>query len=988
MVARGSAAREDMMQTLEKVTAEMGRMILDLHRLKREKLEFLTTKSEGGPIVKRCLMKDLRDPLTDKGLAESGLYTVDFDNIQAAATAQYLGDCFPETLSEKYLYDCLVVKTPEGGEEMVYGRDQLEKLLKQPAVDCTESFTLAVGITGKSGAEICKQIKLNVGMMVQIKCCPVWEYVVRAPDLPWPWIELAKRDDLTLAIYDKLRNYLAEKRIALSSNKSADIWKILRADRDAHNDQSAWKTLWSWRTLVTNPFMSVDDYGTFYDEFRRHRRVINMSGVNVLDIVLVDLKRDPASAKVWNWTAIWSNRKLTRSYLEAMMVLTGKPGDAGNDLSRNRGPGIWEVLASPKMSIKGKSINVGEEWKWNWRELSCNPYLDVSLFRLYKTKVSLSILSSNETRHIWDIVNEVPETEGWDWKKLSSNKYVTIGDVENYKARIDFAEMSSNETTDIWAIVDKFPNESWDWKKLSSNKYMTLVDFEKYKTVIDVDKLSENSGENVPTILVKHPELPWSLDKLCRNKHLSLAVILETRDKLWKLPVLAENGVIPAPFFRKAFSGNEQEQQRWIDSYLQRRAIMSESKGGRMREALQTHEDRSVSFKILSSLVCENSKIGEKPSIEVKAVKQEDRSASFFMPEESTEDTHTEEAHTDSSSIQNSRSLFQITGSQTEETQADNSRNQIDQPSSGDVRRARINGQITTSSRRSSAPAIAPAFPPQQVRTMSLPPNNEVDGAQDGEAGRLTKRNAGEHLQHNETNRVERSILEQSRMNAEEGDGALPSPLVVASRPDELDVASQPTRNESESPQSLNDQTATATSGNMQDFQQSHENGVEGGNVSSDTSLESPSSPRREGEGAGTGSFPLVVASHADESNVTRPPAENEREPSNDGDSAPVSGDLQEPEQNHANGVVEDDGDSSDSSDVSSQVSSDSPISENLQEEAQSGHRGSVGELTHAFKNLDVRTKHDKDFDKRINAMVKDQQERDENRWMPRGRDF
>ena len=988
MVARGSAAREDMMQTLEKVTAEMGRMILDLHRLKREKLEFLTTKSEGGPIVKRCLMKDLRDPLTDKGLAESELYTVDFDNIQVAATAKYLGDCFPETLSEKHLYDCLVVNTPEGGEEIVYGRDQLEKLLKQPAVDCTESFILAVGIAGKSGAAICKQIKLNVGMMVQIKYCPVWDYVVRAPDLPWPWTELAKRDDLTLAIYDKLRNYLAEKRIALSSNKSADIWKILRGDRDAHNDQSAWKPLWNWRTLATNPYMSVDDYSTFYDELKKYRRVINMSGANMLDIVLVDLKRDPAGANVWNWAAIWSNRTLTRSHLEAMMMLTGKLDDAGNDLSRNRGPGICEVLASPEISVEGKSINVMKEWKWDWGELSCNPYLDISLFRLYKDRVNYSRLSSNETRHIWDIVNEDPDIKGWDWKKLSSNKYVTIGDVENYKARIDFAQMSSNETTNIWAIVNKFPNESWDWKKLSLNKYMTLVDFEKYKTIIDIDKLSENLGENIPMILVQHPELSWTLDKLCKNEHVSLAIVLETRDKLWKLPVLAENGVIPAPFFRKAFSGNEQEQQRWIDSYLQRRAIMSEPKGGRMREALQTHEDRSVSFKILSSLVCENSKIGEKPSIEVKAVKQEDRSASFFMPEESTEDTHTEEAHTDSSSIQNSRSLFQITGSQTEETQADNSRNQIDQPSSGDVRRARINGQITTSSRRSSAPAIAPAFPPQQVRTMSLPPNNEVDGAQDGDAGRLTKRNAGEHLQHNETNRVERSILEQSRMNAEEGDGALPSPLVVASRPDELDVASQPTRNESESPQSLNDQTATATSGNMQDFQQSHENGVEGGNVSSDTSLESPSSPRREGEGGGTGSFPLVVASHADESNVTRPPAENEREPSNDGDSAPVSGDLQEPEQNHANGVVEDDGDSSDSSDVSSQVSSDSPISENLQEEAQSGHRGSVGELTHAFKDLDFRTKHEKDFDKRIEAMVKDQQERDENRWMPRGRDF
>ena len=589
MVARGSAARKDMIQTLKKATAEMGRMILDLHRLKREKLDFLTTKTEGGPIVKRCLMKDLRDPLTDEGLAESGLYTVDFDNIQAAATAQYLGDCFPETLSEKYLYDCLVVKTPEGGEEMVYGRDQLEKLLKQPAVDCTESFTLAVGIAGKSGAEIRKQIELNVGMMVQIKHCPVWEYVVRAPDLPWPWIELAKREDLSMAIYDKLQLYLLQEKPALSSNKSAVIWKILRADRDAH---TAWKALWNWGDLAENPHMSADDYSAFYDELKDHWQAIDVNGSDFLDIVIVTLKKDEQK---WDWEVILSHKKLNMKYFQAIKArkTDGPSTEAIHKCSKNKGPGIWQLVAQE------------DGWNWDWKELSCNPFLDISLFRRYKDKLDFGRLSSNGTTHIWDIVNNVPN-EQWDWKELSCNPFLDISLFRRYKDKLDFGRLSSNGTTHIWDIVNNVPNEQWDWMKLSSNKYMTLKDFNEFKNVIDIDKLSRNSGENVPTIFVKHPELPWNLDKLCCNKHLTLVTVLNTRDKTWKLSDLAKNDLIPAPFFKKVCSRNEQDQEKCI---LDRRAV---GKATEDTHIFEEEEDRNVSFRFLRCLVRKYSKTNEK----------------------------------------------------------------------------------------------------------------------------------------------------------------------------------------------------------------------------------------------------------------------------------------------------------------------------------------------------------------------------------------
>ena len=143
---------------------------------------------------------------------------------------------------------------------------------------------------------------------------------------------------------------------------------------------------------------------------------------------------------------------------------------------------------------------------------------------------------------------------------------------------------------------------------------------------------------------------------------------------------------------------------------------------------------------------------------------------------------------------------------------------------------------------------------------------------------------------------------------------------------------------------------------------QSHADGVQGADALPVTSPSSQSH-EDEGEGGGTGSFPSVVASG--KSDVVIQPAENEREPSTpsmkDGDSAPISGDLQEPEQNHANGLVGDDDDPSDDS------------------------SDSVRELTHTFKSLDFRTKEQyfNQFDKDITMKAKDQQERDENRWMP-----
>lgn len=894
MVARGSGVRDNMMRILEKANAEMGRMVLDLHRLKREKLDYITSRKEGGtprPSVKRCLLTDLKDPTSDEPLGKSRTYQMDFEKMETAATMMYLDDIFPEKDSSKHLYDYLAVSIQEGGDEMVYGRNQLEKLLQQPAVDCMESFLLADGFADKTGADMCQQIKKNLSVMVKVERCPVWTYVSRAPVLPWPWTELAKRDDLTLAIYDKLKVYLLQEKAALSSNKSADIWQILRADRDAHKDQSAWKSPWDWKVLAKNQYIRADDYSTFYDELKIHRKEIDVNGSEFLDIVIVDLKKNPANAQVWDWKDILSHKKLNMTCWQAIKARkTDEPSTEARDmLSKNKGRGIWELVAHDKTlkdwlvseKRKGKA-KVGAQvvgWDWDWKELSCNPFLDISLFRLYKNN-------------------------------------------------LDFGRLSSNGTTHIWDIVDEDPNEQWVWEKLSSNKHITLGNFSEYKNVIDIDKLSENSGENVPTIFVKHPELPWTLDKLCKNEHVSLAIVLKTRDKLWKLPVLAENGVIPAPFFRKADSWNEQEQQKLIDSYLERRAVISTSPGETMREAQK--DDRSESFRILSILLRENCM----SFIDVNA---EDRSASFIVLE-------------GASASKKSRSQLQKGKTRSNAPEIgtpspESARNESDDTVNDAQGAAKDNGSIGLS------PAQQPWTPAQNAspeRALSLP-------SQHGPSPALLSSNDAVSNAQDFSTRGSASP-EQSHVNSTGS-----SPLVVASG--ESDVVSQPA--------GVGSDITTPTSGDKQESQQSHTDGVERADALSVTSSESPSSQshENEGEGGGTGSFPLVVASHAGESNVTSPPAENEREPStpsmNNGDSDPLSGDLQEPEQNHANGVVGDDDDSSDSSDVSSQVTSDSPISERLQEEAQSGHRGSVGELTDAFGSLDFRTKHERQEDRR-----------------------
>ena len=606
MVDGGSGVRGKMIQTLEKATAEMERMILDLHRLKREKLDFLTTKSEGGPIVNRCLMKDLRDPLTDKELAETEVYSIDFDNIQAAATAQYLGDCFPEGDKTKHLYDYLVV-SKAGGEELVYDRGQLERLLLCPVDDCVGTFLLGCRLSS------CADIKDILEMMVGVECCPVWKYVSKAPDLPWPWPELAERSDLIVACYRQLMKYLSKERGALSRNKSADIWKILRSDPDAHMKQSEATSdqsdIYNWRKLAANKHMGVDDYVTFYDNLTSHRKEISVDLPAYLDIVLFDLKRSSAEIGVpnedsalskggsdvaikpkgysigvntdggagakgrtetspdWEWGKILSHEKLNVSYLEAIKARKrDKPTlqTVMDCLSKNKGLGIWEIVARSEILEDWADTKGQHEVVWDWNELSCNPCLNISLFRTYKDDLKYDRLSTNKTTHIWELVGDSSDDPRWLWEKLALNENLNIDSFDRHQDKLSpWADtMSANKAKDIWRIVDKIPNECWNWTKLSRSEYITPAIFIKYGALMKVDKLSENMGMGIARIFEAHPELPWKLDTLCKNRCLTLALVLKTRNKSWNMSVLGFNGVIPVPFSIKALRKQSMELRR------------------------------------------------------------------------------------------------------------------------------------------------------------------------------------------------------------------------------------------------------------------------------------------------------------------------------------------------------------------------------------------------------------------------------------------
>ena len=95
----------------------------------------------------------------------------------------------------------------------------------------------------------------------------------------------------------------------------------------------------------------------------------------------------------------------------------------------------------------------------------------------------------------------------------------------------------------------------------------------------ELEELCKNTTRDVPMIFERHSEWEWPLDDLCRNRHMTLAMVLKTRDKPWKLSVLADEGFIAPEFLPKAYDTQESayhDRQACIDKRRGREPIHAE----------------------------------------------------------------------------------------------------------------------------------------------------------------------------------------------------------------------------------------------------------------------------------------------------------------------------------------------------------------------------------------------------------------------------
>ena len=101
----------------------------------------------------------------------------------------------------------------------------------------------------------------------------------------------------------------------------------------------------------------------------------------------------------------------------------------------------------------------------------------------------------------------------------------------------------------------------------------------------ELEELCKNTTRDVPMIFERHSEWEWPLDDLCRNRHMTLAMVLKTRDKPWKLSVLADEGFIAPEFLPKADDTQE-------SAYHDRQACIDNPRRGREPIHAEGHPQR------------------------------------------------------------------------------------------------------------------------------------------------------------------------------------------------------------------------------------------------------------------------------------------------------------------------------------------------------------------------------------------------------------
>ncbi len=574
--------RQNMIQLLEKANAEMGRMILDVHAMKRSKLEFLAERRDSSlgsrkvvkynrqdmPKLGDVFSKDRADDKTTPEnldiLTKDNMYSADLDSVTKIAAKRLLRDRFPESSEEKGKdYDFMVIDIGFDNTQLVYDTPQLIREISRP-----KACAMALFLAGSIEKIPDTSIEARLCDVVSVSDQELWDWVFASPSLPWPIERLLRHKDLTEGVLEHLRVLQLlrpqEEREEAKCNDakgpymSPEIMRIIRHDKlvSIQSREEAWHTKWNWADVASTQAMTLDDFIDLRSHLDpktdsktiRDALSINYPCADVLEIAEWVLKTSPEQKDEWNKENLLGNPHLDRAWMRRLSIYFPSyrenplPDDHLGKLSNNQGHGVWEVVQDIKVQLK-------EE---HWKNLSKNPTLNRELVR-------------------------------------------------EYLSELKFGEMSQNETANLWDIVASTPNDSWDWKALSRNKCITEDAFKQFGADnFDISCMSENKGAGVLAVFQSNPRLPWIAEELVKNPYLDIGMVLAHRDVEWRLSDLIDNGVVPPSYLDVDFLARKPSSfHAFLKGYRKHMEVSRQSSSGtsqptQERQACDKHMCKKV----------------------------------------------------------------------------------------------------------------------------------------------------------------------------------------------------------------------------------------------------------------------------------------------------------------------------------------------------------------------------------------------------------
>ena len=563
----GSEVRVNMIQSLENATAQMGRMILDLHAMKQSKLEFLTERKEITPPKKvvRYGLEDLSELKEFFGGSErSNVYSADFEKVSEIAASRFLRDRIPED-NQKNVYDFMVIDIGLDGVQLTYDAAEMTRMISKPKPYAMVS-SLLESIQSCKGADADRKqwTQARLRNIVLISGSELWDWVCASPTLPWPIEDLLRHRTLTQARFEQLKTSGFFAKLPAPRNRTAkmggymslDIFKVVRSDKlsSIQTQDESWKSRWSWAAIASSPAIGLDDYidlRSILTPTHIGKLSANKSK-NIWDIFNWSLRFDPTL--LWKESVI-ANEFVTLSAFKITMQTLAEDRlkdqeklenqeKLRQELSKNKAAAILDIV---EWDVRTHET---ERRQWLLKCLLVNPHLSKAwVQRLQydlKTRANRERLSQNKGPGVWDIVEEDDggkELE-YDWRELSKNPTVTPELVKKYENRFQFRELSYNTTERLWLIVDAFPNATWDWQALSRNAYLTEEAYRKFSACLDIGHMSQNRGAGVLAVMMAYPQLAWT-EELCKNPHLDTVTVLDHPTIEWRRSDLVLSGVLP-----------------------------------------------------------------------------------------------------------------------------------------------------------------------------------------------------------------------------------------------------------------------------------------------------------------------------------------------------------------------------------------------------------------------------------------------------------